>query len=194
MTTTALALKGARCALEVGEAGRRAAQAAAGLTIGGAVALGAFFAAGEPWGTINDSLSIALSWTTLPIAVQLVRRNPRSALLTVGAASDALGVAVTTVFTTLLIGRRMTFEDSLLPIMGGQALIGCWLILAGLSAWPDRTSRRAAAFGLVGGAGLVALAAGLATGGMASPVASAGFIASLIGTTGFYIGLGRERG
>ena len=81
-----------------------------------------------------------------------------------------------------------------MPIMSGQALIGAWLILAGLSAWPHRPSRRAAVFGLVGGAGLLATAAGLATGGMASPVAPAGFMAGLIGTTGFYALLARRPG
>lgn len=194
MTTASMAMTEARCVQDLGEAGRRAALAAACLTIGGAVTLGVFFAAGEPWGTINDSLSIALAWSTLPIAVQLARRNPRSTALSLGAASDAIGVAITTLFTTLLISHRMTFEESLMPIMGGQALIGGWLILAGLSAWPDRRSRRAAALGLVGGAGLVATGAGLATGGMGSPVALAGFIAGLIGTTGFYALVARRTG
>ena len=41
-------------ALDLGDVGRRAAQAAVGLTIGSATALAAFFAVGEPWGTLND--------------------------------------------------------------------------------------------------------------------------------------------
>ena len=169
MATGSLVMTGARCVLDVGSVSRRAALAAAGLTVGGAVALGVFFAVGEPWGTINDASSILLSWATLPIAFELARRSGRSLPLAAGAACDVVGVAVVTAFTSALIARRMTFEESLLPILTGHALIGCWLILVGLAAWSDAESRRPAAFALAGGAGLVATAASIATGGMGSP-------------------------
>jgi hypothetical protein len=172
--------------------GRPAAQAAVGLTIGSATALAAFFAVGEPWGTLNDSLSIGLAWATVPIAVDLVRRHPASRLLGVGLAADVIGVATTTIFTSLLISRRMTFEDSLQPILTGQALIGSWLILAGATAWSDPAARRASVLGITGGAGLVVTAAGIATGGMGSPVAAIGFVSALVGTTAFYALLGRR--
>jgi hypothetical protein len=192
MATRSLALSGARSALDVGDLGRPAAQAAVGLTIGSATALAAFFAVGEPWGTLNDSLSIGLAWATVPIAVDLVRRHPDSPLLGLGAVADLIGVAATTVFTALLISRRMTFEDSLQPILNGQALIGTWLILAGASARSDPASRRASMLGITGGAGLIATAIGIATGGMGSPVAAIGFVSALVGTTGFYALLGRR--
>jgi len=192
MATRPLALSGTRSALDLGDVGRPAAQAAVGLTIGSATALAAFFAVGEPWGTLNDSLSVGLAWATVPIAVDLVRRHPESPLLGLGVAADLIGVAATTVFTALLISRRMTFEDSLQPILNGQALIGTWLILAGASARSDPTSRRASMLGITGGAGLIATAAGIATGGMGSPVAAVGFVSALVGTTGFYALLGRR--
>jgi hypothetical protein len=190
METRPLALRGTRSALDLGDVGRPAAQAAVGLTIGSATALAAFFAVGEPWGTLNDSLSIGLAWATVPIAVDLVRRHPASRLLGVGLAADVIGVATTTIFTSLLISRRMTFEDSLQPILNGQALIGTWLILAGASAWSHPGSRLASMLGITGGAGLIATAGGIATGGMGSPVAAIGFVAALVGTTGFYALLG----
>jgi hypothetical protein len=118
MTTGSIALGSARCVLDLSETGRRAAQVATGLTVGGAVTLGAFFAVGEPRGTINDGLSVALAGATLPIAVGLARRNPRSLRLVLGAGLDVIGVAVTTAFTSLLIARRMTFEGSLSGILG----------------------------------------------------------------------------
>jgi hypothetical protein len=192
MTAGSLIVDEARAALDLGDVGRRAAQAAAGLTIGSATALAAFFAVGEPWGTLNDTLSIGLAWSTVPIAVDLARRHPASRLLGLGVGSDLIGVATTTLFTSLLISRRMTFEDSLLPILTGQAFIGAWLILAGAWAWPDEASRRTSMLGVTGGAGLVATAAGIATGGMQSPVAAIGFISALVGTTGFYVLLGRR--
>jgi hypothetical protein len=162
------------------------------LTLGGAVSLGAYFAVGEPWGTINDGLSIALAVATLPIAISLARRNPHSAGLVVGAGLDAIGVAVTTAFTSLLVARRLTFEGSLSGILSGQALIGCWLILVGAAAWSDPSSRRLAAFAVAGGAGLVTGAVGVGSGGMDSPVASVGFVSALIGTIGFYSLMGRR--
>ncbi len=106
MATRSLALSGTRSALDLGDVGRPAAQAAVGLTIGSATALAAFFAVGEPWGTLNDTLSIGLAWATVPIAVDLVRRHPESPLLGLGVVADLIGVAATTVFTALLIARR----------------------------------------------------------------------------------------
>ena len=194
MATGSLAMADARPALDLDPIGRRAAQAAVGLTIGSGTALAAFFAVGEPWGTLNDSLSIGLAWATVPIAVDLVRRHPASRLLAIGGVVDLIGVATTTIFTSLLISRRMTFEDSLQPILTGQALIGTWLILAGASAWSDPASRRTSMLGITGGAGLIATAAGIATGGMESPVAAIGFVSALVGTTGFYARLGRRPG
>lgn len=177
---------------DLGIAGRRAAVAAAGLTVGGVVTLAMFFAVGQPWGSINDATSIVLAGATVPIAVGLARRNPRSTALTVGAAVDVVGVGVTAVFTSLLIAGRMTFEGSLPFILTGQALIGAWMIGAGVAAWSAPESRRLGAFGIVGGAGLVAAVGGFALGGIAHPLMLGGFVAGLIGTFGFYALLARR--
>lgn len=192
MTTDTILAAPSRSALVLGSGGRRATQAAAGLTIGSVVTLSVFFAAGEPWGTINDGLTIALAGATLPIAIGLARQNARSIALTVGAGSDIVGVVVTTVFTSLLIARRMTFEGSLPGVLAGQALIGCWLILVGLAAWSDPGSRRLSAFAVAGGVGLVATAVGIGTGGMESPLGFVGAVAGVVGTLGFYALLGRR--
>ena len=157
------------------------------------LALGVFFSVGEPWGTINDASSILLGWATLPIAFDIARRHGRSLPLVAGAACDVVGVAVVTAFTSALIARRMTFEESLVPILTGHGLIGCWLILVGLVAWSDPASRRPATFAVAGGAGLVATVASIATSGMGSPVALVGYVAGFIGTVGFYYLLGRRR-
>ena len=115
----------------------------------------------------------------------------RSPLL-LGAGSDVVGVAITTTFTLLLITRRMTFEESLLGVLGGQALIGCWLVLAGIAAASAPGSRSVAAFGVLGGAGLATVAAVVATSGMTNPLSFVGFAAGIIGTFGFYARLGRR--
>ena len=95
-------------------------------------------------------------------------------------------------FTALLIARRMTFEESLPGVLGGQALIGGWLIVVGLATFSDPSSRRLATLSFAGGAGLVATAVGIATGGMESPLAFAGYVAGLVGTLGVYGLLGRR--
>jgi hypothetical protein len=194
MTSGSLVVRPVDSVLDLDSFGRQSAQAAVGLTIGAVATLGVFFAVGEPWGTINDGLTIALAGATVPIAIGLARRNPSSVPLVVGAGIDIIGVAVTTAFTSLLIARRMTFEESLLGVLSGQALIGCWLILAGLAARSEPGSRRLSAFGVAGGAGLVATAVGIATGGMDSPLAFVGYVAGLAGTLGFYALLGRRGG
>ena len=176
----------------LGSPARRAAQAAAGLTVAGAATISVFFAVGEPWGTINDWTAIGLAVATVPIAIGLARRNPRSMPLLLGAGFDVVGVAITTSFTLLLISRRMTFEESLLGVLGGQALIGGWLVLAGIAAASAPGSRSVAAFGVLGGAGLATVAAVVATSGMTNPLSFVGFVASIIGTFGFYARLGRR--
>ena len=191
MTTSTFQAATSPCDLTLGPAGRRAALAAAGLTVAGAVTIATFFTIGEPWGTINDWTSIGLAAATVPIAVGLARRNPRSIPLLLGAASDVVGVAISSTFTLLLITRRMTFEESLLGVLGGQALIGCWLILAGIAAASVPASRSTAALGAIGGCGLVTIAAVVATSGMTNPLSLVGFVAGLVGTFGFYARLGR---
>jgi hypothetical protein len=182
MATRSLVAARPPSVLDLDTPGRRAAQAAAGLSVGGIVTLGLFFAFGEPWGTI------------VPIAVGLARRDPGSLPIGMGAIAEVTGAAVTSTFTALLIARRMTFEESLPGVLAGQALIGCWLILAGLAAWSEPASRRTSSFGIAGGAGLIATAVGIATGGMASPLAFAGYTAGVVGTIGFYTLLGRRAG
>jgi hypothetical protein len=162
------------------------------LTVGGIATLGVFFAVGEPWGTINDVITIALAGATVPIAIGLAQRNPHAISMIVGAAADLAGVATTAAFTSLLISRHMTFEGSLPYVLLGQGLIGSWLVLAGASARSAPASRRLAAFAIAGGAGLIVTVTGFAMGGITHPLASVGFVAGLIGTAGFYALLGRR--
>ena len=65
-------------------------------------------------------------------------------------------------------------------------------MLVGVAAWSDPSSRPLAALALAGGAGLVAIAVGIASGGMESPLAAVGFVAAFIGTLGFYGLIGRQ--
>ena len=178
--------------LAVGAGVIRGARAAAALTIGSVVTLGVFYAAGEPWGTINDGITIALAVATVPIAIGLARQSRHSALLDLGAVADLAGAITTIGFTTLLIARTMTFEASLPFVLTGQGLIGCWLVLVGIVSWSVPGTRRLAAFGVVGGVGLVLSVLGFAIGGIEHPLTIVGGVVGLLGTVGFYALLGRR--
>jgi hypothetical protein len=180
--------------LRVGTGVHRAAQTAAALTIGSVVTLGIFYTVGEPWGTLNDGITIALAAATVPIAVGLARHSRRSALLDLGVVADVAGAATTIGFTTLLIAGTMTFEASLPFVLTGQGLIGCWLVLVGVVSWSVPGTRRLAAFGVAGGAGLALSVLGFAIGGIEHPLTIVGGAVGLLGTVGFYALLSRRTG
>jgi len=181
-------------ALSVGTGVGRAALAAAALTIGSLMTLGVFYSIGEPWGTINDGITIALAAATLPIAVGLARQSRRSRLLDLGAVADLAGAIVTIGFTILLIARVMTFESSLPFVLTGQGLIGCWLVLVGVVSWFEDGTRRIAAFAVAGGVGLVLSVLGFALGGIEHPMTIVGGALGTLGTVSFYALLSRRGG
>ena len=181
-------------ALVVGTVVHRAALTAAALTIGSVVTLGIFYAIGEPWGTVNDGITIALAAATVPIAVGLARQSRHSVLLDLGAVVDVAGSIVTIGFTILLIARTMSFEASLPFVLTGQGLIGCWLVLVGVVSWFGDGTRRIAAFGVAGGVGLVLSVLGFALGGIEHPLTIVGGALGTLGTVGFYALLSRRTG
>ena len=177
----------------LGGAGRRCAQAAAVLTVAGAAALGTFFAVGEPWGTINDASAIALAATTVPIAVGLARRNPRSMALTLGAGLDAIGAVTTSAFTALLIARQMTFDGE--PARrDGRPGPDRLLAPARRSRRPGRIPRRGDWRPSRSRAAPASSPrrSGSRRAGWRARSAYAGFAAALIGTVGAYAVLGRR--
>ena len=186
MLSTTVLTRPAADLLDTGPGMKSAARAAAALTVGSIATLGAFYSVGEPWGTINDGLTIALAAATVPIAVGLARRNGRSLLVTCGAAVDVVGVLLTVGFTTLLIARVMTFEASLPYVLVGQALIGCWLVAVGLAAWGGPGQRRLAGLAIAGGLGLATTVGGYWLGEFTHPLTMIAGAVGVLGTAGFY--------
>lgn len=192
MGTNVSSAHGSRGVVVVGTGIIRAARAAAALTIGSVVTLGIFYQVGQPWGTLNDGITIALAVATVPIAVGLAQHRRLSALLALGAVADVAGAITTIGFTVLLIAGAMTFEASLPFVLTGQGLIGCWLVLVGIVSWSAPGTRPVAAFGVAGGVGLVMSVLGFAIGGIEHPLTIIGGVFGLLGTVGFYALLSRQ--
>jgi hypothetical protein len=161
-----------------------AARAAAGLTAASTVTLGIFYSAGEPWGTLNDLITIALAATTAPIALGLAERPAKRRTL-IGLGADLLGAGLTIVATSLLIGHVVSFEASLPWVLTGQALIGVWLVIAAIEL--RARSRLLSGLGKLGGLGLIATVVGFGLGGISHPLTVAAGGIGIIGTIGFYL-------
>jgi hypothetical protein len=95
----------------------------------GFVAFLLLFVVGEPFGTINDILSIPVAILMGPLIVALYRLNaPNHAWLSLfGLLAGIIGFFATAVGSALLVMGRIDFEQSLLPGIGGFGLIGLWV-------------------------------------------------------------------
>lgn len=110
--------------------------------IGGCIAVAGFislmllFTVCEPFGTINDVLSIPSGILLLPLVVGLYRLvadgyplSGRVALL-----AGIAGFLTTITGSILLLTNRIDFTQSLLPGIGGFGLIGLWVLLSSIIA------------------------------------------------------------
>jgi len=105
----------------------------------GFVSLVLLFVVGEPFGTLNDILSIPVALLLSPLVVALYRLNAaeHAPLSLLAMLLGLAGFFATAIGSGLLVIGRITFEQSLLPGIGGFGLIGLWLLInsaLGLSA------------------------------------------------------------
>ena len=97
----------------------------------GFISLLLLFIVGEPFGTINDFLSIPTGFLMLPMVVALYRLLAADYSL-LGLLSLLAGIAgfLTTITgSILLLTNRIDFQLSLLPGIGGFGLIGLWVLI-----------------------------------------------------------------
>jgi hypothetical protein len=105
--------------------------------IGGAVGVVSFvalvllFVVGEPFGTLNDLLATPSALLMIPLIVALYRINAvdRPMLSLLAMLAGSAGFAAAAVGGLLLVLGRISFEQSLLPGIGGFGLIGLWVLL-----------------------------------------------------------------
>ena len=97
----------------------------------GFICLILLFVVGEPFGSINDFLSIPTGLLLLPLVVGLYRLHAPHYPLIGGLAAlvGAAGFLSTMAGSALLLMGRIDFQQSLIPGMGGFGLIGLWALL-----------------------------------------------------------------
>ena len=95
------------------------------------VSLMLLFVVGEPFGTLNDILSIPIALLLTPLIVALYRLHAaeHAALSAFAMLAGLAGFFATAVGCALLVLGRISFEQSLLPGIGGFGLIGLWALL-----------------------------------------------------------------
>ena len=116
-------------------------------TVGGVVGVVSFvslmllFVVGEPFGTLNDLLAIPVAILLTPLIVALFRLHAaeQAVLSTVAMLVGLAGFWATAIGGGLLVLGRISFEQSLLPGIGGFGLIGLWLLINSALALGART-------------------------------------------------------
>lgn len=97
----------------------------------GFFSLALLFVVGEPFGTINDILSIPVAFLMLPLVVAFYRLDAADhpILSLVALAAGVAGFFAAAIGSALLVLNRISFEQSLLPGIGGFGLIGLWVLI-----------------------------------------------------------------
>ena len=152
--------------------------------VGGVVGIVSFvslvllFVVGEPFGTLNDLLAIPVAILLIPLIVTLFRLHAaeHTMLSTLAMLAGLAGFWATAMGGGLLVLGRISFEQSLLPGIGGFGLIGLWLLINSALALGAHTLPRGVAwFGLLLAlAPTLALVAVLRAGDVAAMLASFG--------------------
>ena len=167
--------------------------AAAILTVTGLVTLMAFFVTRSPLlGAINDLDTVVSAVVTVPIALALRPLAARAshALAAAAAAADLVGATLAAVFSSLLVLRLMTFEETLAFVTIGNGLIGVWLaVTAALLLVGGAVPTALATLGVVGGAGLAVTSFGFPIPERQSVVIAVAGLAAVVGLVGFYGGM-----
>jgi len=114
----------------------------------GFVSLVLLFVVGEPFGTLNDLLSIPTAFLLAPLVVALYRLNAaeHAALSTLAVVAGLAGFFAMAIGSGLLLLGRISFEQSLLSGMGGFGLIGLWLLINSATGLSSHTLPRGAAW------------------------------------------------
>ena len=137
----------------------RLALAIGAVAAGSAVCLGTYFAAGGPFGTINDIGNAATGLLSGLLAWRLRRQIPeRAGDVAVGGA--LFGGAITVVGSTLVVSGTTGFLFAGLVSGVGFAGIGAWLVILNRTAgevglWPSRLRALGVAAGALMAVGVV---------------------------------------
>lgn len=113
----------------------------------GFISLALLFMAGEPFGTINDILSIPTAFLMVPVILALYRLNSASQPAAMVATTAGLtGFFAVAIGSLLLVAGRIDFEQSLLPGIGGFGLVGLWVLVSSILGLANGTLPRGVAW------------------------------------------------
>jgi hypothetical protein len=122
--------------------------AGGGIAVVGFISLLLMFTVGEPFGTINDALSIPSGLLLLPLVVGLYRLmaadQPLPSLLAL--LLGITGFLTTMIGSILLLTNRIDFQLSLLPGLGGFGLVGLWVLISAITSLRSGVLPRAIAW------------------------------------------------
>ena len=107
----------------------------------GFVSLILLFVFGEPFGTLNDILSIPTALLLMPLVFALYRLNAagHSWLSLFALIAGLTGFLATAIGSVLLVSGRINFEQSLVYGIGGFGLIGLWALMNSVMGLADHT-------------------------------------------------------
>jgi Domain of unknown function (DUF4386) len=160
-------------------------------TILGFATLIAFFALGNPYGTLNDVCSILIVLSAVPVVFALYRlhrpSNPMAGLLAL--VMGFIAILAVTVFQIILILTAKTFGDTVTTAYG---FFGVSLMIYGCLALADKILPRGLAwFGILAGVGYVLVITGFILGGENHPLTSLGGLVAIVAFPTWAIWLGR---
>jgi hypothetical protein len=152
-------------------------------TIVGFVTLIAFFALGEPWGTINDITSIFLALSIVPVLLTL-HRNQDHFVPVFSLAAFVIGVMAMLVaasFQTLLVLRVIEFAQTAIVVPGAFAVFGVSLLFYSYTTHAIKSlPRRLTWLGMISGTGYILVIAGIFIGGQENPLTAIGGFTAVI--------------
>jgi len=152
-----------------------------------------FFTIGQPFGTMEDIVSVLQVVFMIPIAIGLYRLIPSASnsVSLIGAMVGILGIFITAIGQGLLVLGRIDYLTSTKFFPAGAA-IGIWLLIVCFLARANGFFPNGLAWaGFIAGAGYIVAVAGLLWGGQESPVFYVGGLALGIGYPVWAIWLGR---
>jgi hypothetical protein len=151
------------------------------LMIANLVTLMLMFILGEPWGWINDNISVfwALSFIPLAIVFYQVNKPVGGGGSLIAAVVGIMALLVFAGLQTMLVLRQVRFEQTFTAVVVAGGVMGLWLLLNGLLARQGQTLPASLIWlTILFGLGYIMAAIGYGLGGYESPIL---WFGSLIG-------------
>lgn len=165
---------------------------AAVMTVVGMVTLLLFFSRGGQWGMLNDASSVVLMLALIPVALVLavIELEVVTTTALVVAAIGIIAMLAVALLQALLVVRRVTYEQTKLPVLGGTAVVGLWYLLTALVTGGTQIGDGVRVASAAAGVGFVAVGYGFATGGERHPAAGVGGLVAFVSSLALQLYLG----